>query len=110
MSNIHSLADYRREGAAPNRGGTAAASTPLTSGGRSNFGTIGGLRSTEPLGGTAAPGGFSEVGYSYEVRLREMRLAHSNHCTLHCTALHCTDINTLLTLPSYLCLLPFAYR
>jgi len=73
MSNIHSLADYRRDGAAPYRAGAAPATspTPLVAGGRSNFGTIGGLRagSGETMGsGAPQAGGFNEVGYSYEVR------------------------------------------
>jgi len=80
MSNIHSLADYRREGAAPNRGAPAMGSpTPLIGNNRPNFGTIGGLRanSGETMGGTPSAGGFNEVGYSYEVRASHPSRAHS---------------------------------
>ena len=91
MSNIHSLADYRRDGAAPSRGGAPAmgSPTPLI-GGRPNFGTIGGLRTNDAstLGGAPSAGGFNEVGYSYEVRLslaaraNSTRQQHTMHTTL----------------------------
>ena len=102
MSNIHSLADYRRDGSAPYRAGTApiGSPTPLMAG-RSNFGTIGGLRgSTDNLGGTPAAGGFNEVGYSYEVRPSQQ--SDDTHTRAHTPALStrcCWPLSPTLSLP-----------